>query len=198
MDAKKTIEVFFGKRKLFLTDDKKEEYTIYKNRKQLKLLLDEFKTGTQKELFICTENLNELFINFKSIFVYEEAAGGLVVNEQHQVLVIKNRELWQLPKGHVEKGETYVDAAIREVQEECGISNPTIIKELPSTFHTFLNKSKWYLKRTYWFKMLYKGTERLVPQLEEGITNAVWIDKKNLWIVYDATYENLIEILELA
>lgn len=198
MDAKKTIEVFFGKRKLFLTDDKKEEYTIYKNRKQLKLLLDEFKTGTQKEFFICTENLNELFINFKSIFVYEEAAGGLVVNEQHQVLVIKNRELWQLPKGHVEKGETYVDAAIREVQEECGISNPTIIKELPSTFHTFLNKSKWYLKRTYWFKMLYKGTERLVPQLEEGITNAVWIDKKNLWIVYDATYENLIEILELA
>lgn len=198
MEVKKTIEIFFGKRKLFLTDDKKAECVIYENRKQLKILVDDFKIGPKKELFIYSENLNELFINFKSIFVYKEAAGGLVVNELHQILAIKNRELWQLPKGHVEEGETYSDAAIREVQEECGISNPIIIKELPSTFHTFSDGQKWFLKRTYWFKMLYEGTEIPVPQLEEGITNAIWIDKKNLWLIYDSTYENLIEIWELA
>ena len=63
MNRKKTIEVYFGKRKLFLTDDKKDFYAFYENRKQLKNLVDKFKTDSHPELYICTDNLNELFIN---------------------------------------------------------------------------------------------------------------------------------------
>ena len=197
MNSKKTIEVYFGKRKLYLTDDKKDFYALYKNRKQLKDLIAKFKTENHKELYICADNLNELFINFKSIFVYQEAAGGLVLNRNNQVLAIKNRDIWQLPKGHVEDDETYAEAAVREVEEECSISKPIVINELPSTFHVFSNGEKWFLKRTYWFKMLYKGNETPQPQTEEDITHAIWIDKKNLWLVYDTTYENLLKIWEL-
>jgi len=198
MNKYKTIEIYFGKRKLFLTDKIQDFYFLYENRKQLKEIIANFRTSNEKELYICSKNLNELFINFKSIFVYEEAAGGLVINRSHQVLAIRNRDIWQLPKGHVEEGETYAEAAVREVMEECGISEPGIINELPSTYHTFSIDGRWFLKRTYWFRMLYKGIDIPKPQTEEGITHALWIDKKDLWLVYDTTYENLIQIWDLA
>ncbi len=33
----------------------------------------------------------------------------------------RGRVVWSLPKGHVEEGETYEQAAVREVFEETGI-----------------------------------------------------------------------------
>lgn len=61
--------------------------------------------------------------------VEETSAGGLVVDRTGTVpraaLIARHdrrgRLVWSLPKGHVEKGETHVQAAEREVQEETGI-----------------------------------------------------------------------------
>ncbi len=188
------IEIYFGKRILFLTDNQNPYYLKYEGRQQLKKIVDDFKQQKTQQLYISAKDLNELFLNFKSLFIYEEAAGGLVINSNHQILAIKNRGLWQLPKGHVEENESYAEAAVREVMEETGIDEPIIVEELPSTFHTFSEKNKWFLKRTYWFRMLYKKNTKPKPQSEEGITQAIWINKKDLWIVLDNTYENLKKI----
>lgn len=62
--------------------------------------------------------------------VDETSAGGLVVadygvNEPHAVLIARTdrrgRLLWSLPKGHIERGETPEETAVREVAEETGI-----------------------------------------------------------------------------
>ncbi len=61
--------------------------------------------------------------------VEEVSAGGLVVDRTGtapQAALIgrhdrRGRLLWSLPKGHLERGETYEDAAVREVEEETGI-----------------------------------------------------------------------------
>ncbi len=192
------IEIYFGNRIVFLTDEKEPYFAKYKNRKQLKNLIDKFKQGNYDSIYISHNDLNELFQIFKSIFIFETAAGGLVVNSQKKILAIKNRGVWQLPKGHIEEGETISEAAIREVSEECGIGEPTIIKHLPSTFHTFYKSGKTVLKQTYWFKMLYKGFEKPKPQMIEGISEAVWINKSEIQIIKKNTYENLKKIWDFA
>ena len=50
------------------------------------------------------------------------AAGGWVVNEFNEVLWIFRLGFWDLPKGKVETNENIKECAIREVIEECGLS----------------------------------------------------------------------------
>lgn len=59
------------------------------------------------------------------------SAGGIVLDSKGRVLVVQqNRNSWSLPKGHVESGETPLDAARREIGEETGLSGLTLLKDL--------------------------------------------------------------------
>ena len=51
------------------------------------------------------------------------AAGGLVLNEKNELLMIFRRGFWDLPKGKVDEGETLEQCAVREVKEETGLQN---------------------------------------------------------------------------
>ena len=58
-------------------------------------------------------------------------AGGIILNEFNEVVVVnQNYDSWSLPKGHVEKNETILDAAKREIYEETGLQNISYIKDL--------------------------------------------------------------------
>ncbi|MDG2153103.1 MAG: NUDIX domain-containing protein [Crocinitomicaceae bacterium] len=117
------------------------------------------------------ERFNQLFRNFQRI----EAAGGLVINDG-KVLMIKRFGFWDLPKGKREEGEEEALCAVREVQEECGVTDDlTIIKELEPTFHIYEYKGVSVLKKTHWFHMETTFTKELIPQLEEDITECSWI-----------------------
>ena len=62
-----------------------------------------------------------------------ESAGGVVVNKKRRVLVVNQRGTsWSLPKGHVDPGESNLEAAIREIEEESGVRRLTFIKDLGS------------------------------------------------------------------
>jgi 8-oxo-dGTP pyrophosphatase MutT (NUDIX family) len=50
-----------------------------------------------------------------------KAGGGIVVNEQNEVLLIYRRGKWDLPKGKLDDGETIEECALREVKEETGL-----------------------------------------------------------------------------
>ena len=60
-------------------------------------------------------------------------------------------------------------AAIREVEEECGVFNLEIVKKLITTYHIYYQNGM-KLKKTHWFLMHSDYNKELVPQLEEGIT----------------------------
>ena len=62
----------------------------------------------------------------------EICAGTLTLNSKNQVLLVRpsNRNAWAVPKGHVESGESFADAAKRETAEETQI-NVKILKQLP-------------------------------------------------------------------
>jgi 8-oxo-dGTP pyrophosphatase MutT (NUDIX family) len=62
-----------------------------------------------------------------------EAAGGVVVRDGQVALVHRPRyDDWTLPKGKLDPGESFEDAALREVEEETGM-RAHLVRELPST-----------------------------------------------------------------
>ncbi|MEZ4740683.1 MAG: NUDIX domain-containing protein [Flavobacteriales bacterium] len=122
------------------------------------------------------------------------AAGGLVVDEEGRLLTIKRLGVWDLPKGKVEKKEVVEDAAVREVQEECGLKKVQLVRPVTSTWHTYERKGRQELKRTDWFLMQASASEDLVPQSDEGIEEVRWIDRAELTAVLENTYSSLIPV----
>lgn len=143
----------------------------------------------------------QFFQLFRSVFHEVPAAGGVVKSEDRLLFIFRNGK-WDLPKGKIDKGENPPKAALREVSEECGISGQRIEKQLPSTFHVyqspyFNTKGQWIFKETFWYEMVYKGTDEITPQLEEGITDVKWFRKNELDKVLENTYKNLKQIILL-
>jgi len=164
---------------------------------ELQMMYDELVNKNQFiEVFLYYENEKLLLTSFSSAFKVIEAAGGLVKNRKGEYLFIFRNGKWDLPKGKIEKGEAINHCAVREVEEECGISKLKIVKELESTFHIYHQEEKAILKRTYWFEMLCEDESKLVPQTEEGITEVKWFSKNDLQQVCDNTYESVKEVMK--
>ncbi len=194
-------KVFFKDRIIFLGDKKESvnfEGMVYAwiEGESLEGLVIQFDEDDNKEaICIVADDLEQLFEHFKACFSYIEAAGGKVFNSKNQLLAIYRLEKWDLPKGKVEKGESVRETALREVEEECGITDLKIRKELKSTYHTYWMKGKFMLKRTYWYEMSYSGSEILVPQTEEDIQEAKWLSLDKLEEFTASTYASILEVM---
>ncbi|MGH7141192.1 MAG: NUDIX domain-containing protein [Minisyncoccia bacterium] len=65
--------------------------------------------------------------------VPRESAGGVVMNPEGKIVVVSQHgDSWSLPKGHIDEGESTLEAARREIREESGITDITLIGELGS------------------------------------------------------------------
>lgn len=141
-----------------------------------------FKTVAGRDQFL------EAYLNR---FKWQEAAGGLVLNPQNELLLIERHGLWDLPKGKIEKGESKEEGAWREVAEECGLKFHTLKEPLETTYHIFLRREKWRFKPTYWYWMQTSDVETLTPQAEEAITSAVWVSLKDIRENMPETYPTI-------
>jgi ADP-ribose pyrophosphatase YjhB (NUDIX family) len=126
----------------------------------------------------------------KKIFRFAPAAGGLVLIN-NAIVAIERNGIPDLPKGHIEKNESPDLAALREVREETAISNLSIIKQLPSTFHCYLLNNQWTLKKTSWFLMKSDDEFLPKPQEEEGITKVYLLNKDNVKDFLEKTYSSI-------
>ena len=158
-----------------------------------------FLKGTENEAFLVHSDPADFFEFFQSAFICIQAAGGVVTRKNKLMFIFRNGK-WDLPKGKIDQGETAREAALREVEEECGISGHTIVKRLPPTYHMYISPYKksigeWVFKETFWFEMKYTGLEIGTPQQEEGITQIKWFSKKQLGEVWANTYENLKSVI---
>jgi 8-oxo-dGTP pyrophosphatase MutT (NUDIX family) len=120
-------------------------------------------------------DIKHLWRLFRIYFTEVGAAGGLVKHTSGKYLFIERKGKWDLPKGHIEHGESPEDCALREVMEETGIKDHSIVKALDPSYHTYSWEGISYLKKTYWFLMSYSGDMICDPQTEEGITKVEWM-----------------------
>lgn len=145
---------------------------------------------------VYSADLQSLWVDFCSLFNIIEAAGGIVINAEGNYLFIQRLGYWDLPKGKIDPGETIENAALREVEEECGIDGLTITTSAGQTFHTYEHKGWDVLKVTHWFIMRSSFNGTLVPQTEEGITEVRWLDKAEIeQIVLPKTYISIAELV---
>ena len=147
------------------------------------------------EVVWITQNVPWAWSYFQSNFRQIHAAGGRVVNEDNEVLFIFRRQKWDLAKGKVDKGETLEEAALREVKEECGLTELELKSFLIATYHIYEIKGKWALKTTYWYRMIATKNQSLVPQIEEEITDMRWISASDeSW--RELTFSSIIDVIE--
>jgi 8-oxo-dGTP pyrophosphatase MutT (NUDIX family) len=128
------------------------------------------------------------------------AAGGLVFNEQHDLLMIYRFGKWDLPKGHVEKGETMENCALREVREETGIGGLSISHFVGVTEHEYYDNklNADAIKEVHWFAMRSSAIGDLFPQLQEGIEWLRWVSPPELETYLYNSYSNIREIVSKA
>lgn len=163
----------------------------------LKVLVNAFEENPQTEsLVIQSENIDETWKKFTSLYTILKAAGGVVINSQtNKLLMIFRNGKWDLPKGKIEAGEEADVAAVREVYEECGIGELKLSKQIKTSFHTYPYKETVILKKTYWFLMSSTDISTPTPQLEEGIVEARWMDKAEVKKALKNAYSSIVELL---
>ncbi len=150
----------------------------------------------EKDICFIYPNPDELFEYFKLKMTYIRTAGGMVFNLENRFLAIHRLGRWDLPKGKIEKGEKKREAAIREVEEECGITAPKIIRKLPVTYHFYkLKEGEWALKKCHWYLMRYEGNEKLKPQKKESIEKCKWIKINDKGKVLNDTYGAIKDVI---
>lgn len=145
---------------------------------------------------VITSDTKAFYQEFKKNFTIIKAAGGLVQNAKGAYLFIFRNKKWDLPKGKVEKGEGLKEAGVREVEEECGVKISSEGKKLCKTYHVYELGTKLALKRTNWYSMAVKGSPKLIPQKEEGITKAEWLNASALKPVLKNTYPSIVDVLK--
>ncbi len=144
---------------------------------------------------IVLHSLEELD-QYSSDKIVIEAAGGLVLNQKGELLLMYRRGIWDMPKGKLDEGETIEACALREVAEETGLHQLALIRKLKTTYHTYTYKGKNALKPSHWFLMEYQGSEVPIPQTEEDITEIRWVNKNEAKELMKEAYASIKEMVE--
>ncbi len=126
-----------------------------------------------------------------------QAAGGLVLNEKQEILMIFRRGKWDLPKGKLDEGETLASCAVREVMEETGLTKLDLGPLLSITHHTYFDTwlKEEVIKETHWYSMQASSQEQLTPQTTEDIEVIEWVSPANLVDKLSNSYDTIVEVV---
>lgn len=200
------IKIFFGDKPVYLCD-LLDDTLIELARHPDVVLIDELSAPAinsllheiKKEAFhsgiIIHSDLDKLKKDFFKHFNVIRAAGGIVLNENKELLFIFRKGKWDLPKGKMEKDELPERCAEREIEEETGVNKLLLKHKIGDTHHVYEEFGKHFLKISYWYYFTCAGKQTLRPQVEEDILDAKWIPTKEIKKPLSNTYSTIKDIL---
>ena len=193
--------IYFNNKRLVLTDKKKSieklpgsPYVVdTPDSQMIRELVDHLPHET---VVLLHKNRDLLWELLNRHVTTVPAAGGLVTNANLDILLIFRRGKWDLPKGKLDEGEDLQACALREVEEETGLSGLDLKKPLAVTYHTYPEKGKLILKKSHWFLMHSSHNQKLVPQTDEDIEKCEWVAADRLAPYLDNTHPSIIDVLQ--
>ena len=200
------IKIYFNDKPLFLCDELDKELNDYAHHDDA-IFIDEFSAPAVNSMIhemnqqkihagvFLHKDFEQLKKAFWKKFIIVKAAGGLVLNEQKEMLFIFRRGKWDLPKGKLDKGETLEQCAVREVEEETGLRNISLKKFILTTYHTYNENGKHLLKESYWYEMHVDGQQKLIPQIAEDIQEVKWVKKKDIGEPLKNTFPSIKDVV---
>lgn len=203
------IKIYFDNKPLYLCDTVEEEIEPYIHHDDA-VFIDELNSHTVKTMIhemqlakvhagvFLHPRLDELKKEFYKKFTLVQAAGGLLQNENDDILMIFRRGKWDLPKGKLDKGETLEACAVREVEEETGVRNIQLIAPLLTTYHTYHEGARYLLKESYWYRMKAAARQDLVPQTEEGIMEIKWAGFAEAERLFPECFPSVVDVIKKA
>lgn len=159
----------------------------------LRVMTDNKLKGVDSITFTSTDK-KEITRFIKKKFKVIEAAGG-VVDKAGKILLIYRKDRWDIPKGKLDKGEKKRDCAVREVEEETGVK-VSIEQKIGSTWHTYVNKKKYILKKTHWYVMRCVDDTNMAPQDEEDIDEVRWMSLSELRAALYNSYRSIRAVIQ--
>lgn len=105
---------------------------------------------------------------------YTTSAGGVVVGPEGKILLVSQGDSWSLPKGHVEEGEDILTTAKREIEEESGITQLELIRNLGNYERSKIGDNS-EVKNIYLF--LFKTLEINLHPKDSNNPEARWVSK---------------------
>lgn len=142
------------------------------------------------------KNVYHLFKLFIGSFKLTRAAGGAVINDKDEVLMIFRHGRWDLPKGKKNSGERNRETALREVMEETGLQQLDIKKKLHVTHHFYRRNKRLIIKKTHWYLMNAKPNQEMIPARDEGIEKVKWVPFEKAMRKSNKTFRSITEVLE--
>jgi ADP-ribose pyrophosphatase YjhB (NUDIX family) len=200
------IKIYFNNKPMFLCDEVDKTLEPYLHHDDA-VYIDEFSTHAINAMLHEMEqpkvhagiyynpNLEALKKAFWKKFTVIKAAGGLVFNKENNLLLIFRRGHWDLPKGKLDPGETLAECAVREVQEETGLTNIELQDTLMTTYHTYHENGKFILKESYWYQMKVNSKQLLIPQLSEDIRQAIWADESKTTDCLKDAFSSVVDVV---
>ena len=129
-----------------------------------------------------------------------DGVGIILLNKENKVFVARRidnpKNFWQMPQGGVDKGEDFLAAAYRELEEETSIKNVKLIQalegtttyELPNHLLGIIWKGKYRGQKQKWFIARFTGKE---TEINLKTQNPEFIDWK--WILLDELEEVIVD-----
>ena len=126
--------------------------------------------------------------------------GIVLLNKENKVFVARRidnpKNFWQMPQGGVDKGEDFLTAAFRELEEETNIKNVSLIKEidgittyeLPDHLLGIIWKGKYKGQKQKWFLMKFTGDDK---EIDINTKNPEFLDWK--WLDLDMLTEVVVD-----